>query len=90
MANWHFDYTKLGERLIHYGKFRFNRAGELVEHSGRVIKDVPCEAAKALEWLRKVKPDFFRTGPLLLLLPGQMLDNFNKTSSFDNDESGVH
>ena len=59
LAHWHFDYTKLGERLIHYGKFRFNRAGELVEYSGRVIKDVPCEAARALEWLRKVKPDFF-------------------------------
>ncbi len=79
LASWHFDYSKLGERLIHYGKYRFNRAGELVEHTGRVIKDIPCDAAKALEWLKNVKPDFFRAVPFLLLLPGQeqMLNNFN-------------
>ncbi len=91
LASWHFDYSALRERLIHYGKFRFNSAGELVEHTGRVIKDIPCEAAKALEWLKKVKPDFFRAGPVFLLLPGQkeMLDNFNKTGSFENDGSEI-
>jgi len=92
LASWHFDYTRLGERLIHYGKFRFNSTGQLVEHSGKLIRDIPCEAAKVLEWLRKVKPDFFRAGPVFLLLPGQeqMLDNFNKTGSVENDGSAVY
>ena len=88
LASWHFDYNKLGERFIHYGKFRFNSAGELVEHTGKVIKDITCEAAKALEWLKKVKPDFFRAAPFLLILPGQeqILNNYNNTGSFTGSD----
>ncbi|MFA5354797.1 MAG: RHS repeat-associated core domain-containing protein, partial [Thermodesulfovibrionales bacterium] len=75
----HYDYTKTGERVIHYDKYRFNREGELVEHCGKKIKDVPREARRMLDWLRNVKPDFFRTMPLLILLPGQtgMMNNLN-------------
>jgi hypothetical protein len=58
----HFDYSRSGERFIHYGNYRFNSEGQLVEHTGRVIKNVPNEAKNILEWLRRVKPDFFKGG----------------------------
>jgi len=84
LAGWHFDYDAVGNRLIHYGKYRFNQAGELVEHCGKVINDVPKDAEKTLDWLKKTKPDFFRTAPLLMF-PGQeqMLDNLNKGYPLD-------
>lgn len=92
LASWHFDRSNLGERLIHYGKYRFNRLGQLVEHSGKVIEDSSCDAKKALEWLRKVKPDFFRAVPFLLLLPGQEqeLNNFSRTGSFTTNSDEVY
>jgi RHS repeat-associated protein len=70
LAKWHFDYSRAGERLIHYGKFRFNQLGQLVEHTGKVIGGAKGEALKALKYLRNVKPDFFRTPtPIIILDP---------------------
>jgi hypothetical protein len=84
LADWHFDRTPTGERLIHSGQYRFNEAGELVDHVGRQIKPDPCKGQSEkwmkslLKWLRGNKPDFFRFGPLLIWVGGvydQSLDN---------------
>jgi hypothetical protein len=32
----------------------------MVEHTGKVIENVPKEAKQVLKWLRRVKPDFFK------------------------------
>ena len=72
-AQWHFDYTNTGERLIHYGKYRFNRFGELVEHTGKVIGKAKGPALKALKYLRNVKPYFFSPStpffPMIIIDP---------------------
>jgi hypothetical protein len=77
-GGWHFDYTKEGERLIHYAKYRFNKAGELVEHCGKVIKNIPKGAKDALEYLKNVKPNFFRSAAPLFIFEFQirMLDKY--------------
>jgi len=89
LAKWHFDYGRDSERLIHYLKYRFNKDGKLVEHCGKVIKEeLSKDAKKTLEWLKTVKPGFFRAMPLLLILPGQeqMLKNYNITGSFTRND----
>lgn len=58
-----------GERLIHYGKYRFNQLGQLVEHSGKIIGDPKGNALKTLNYLRNVKPDFFRVSPIIIIDP---------------------
>ncbi len=56
----HFDYTAEGQRLIHYGAYRYNSDGQLVTHRGQIIKNVPREAARTLDWLQRVKQGFFK------------------------------
>ncbi len=68
-SQWHFDYTKEGEKLIHYGKYRFNQLGQLVEHSGKVIGEACGKAAKALKYLKNVKPDYFLRTPIFIISP---------------------
>jgi hypothetical protein len=68
-GQWHFDYTKTGERLIHYGKYRFNQLGQLVKHTGQIIEKTPGKALKALKYLKNVKPDFFLKTPIIIIDP---------------------
>lgn len=68
-SQWHFDFTKEGERLIHYGKYRFNQLGQLVEHGGKVIGKACGKAAKALKYLKNVKPGFFIRVPIIIINP---------------------
>jgi hypothetical protein len=60
----HFDRGTSGERLLHKPPYRFNRLGQLVQHTGRVIGPAVGKAKEVLEHLRRVKPDFFRGGGL--------------------------
>ncbi len=75
LIKWHFDPIKNGtEKFIHYtdgkDRFRFNRLGELVEHTGKVIGKAKGKALKALKYLKNVKPSFFK----LPLLPVIIID----------------
>lgn len=70
-SQWHTDYNLKGEKFIHYQGYRFNEKGELVEHSGKVIQSqVTGAAAKALQYLKNVKPNFFRGGPIFVIPEG--------------------
>jgi hypothetical protein len=61
--------------MIHQGKYRFNQAGQLVDHTGKVLTSPEKggtwrEAKKVLNELRNKKPDFFSppstpSGPLM-------------------------
>lgn len=68
-SQWHFDYSSAGERFIHYGKYRFNQAGKLVEHTGKIIGEAKGDALKALKHLINVKPEFFRVAPVIIIDP---------------------
>lgn len=69
-AQWHTDYSSTGEKLLHYGKYRFNQYGELVEHTGKVIGEATGAALRALKYLKNVKPDFFKAPmPLIIIDP---------------------
>jgi RHS repeat-associated protein len=69
----HFDTARNGERLIHYQGFRFNRLGQLVEHTGKVISEVTGKAARALKYLKNVKPTFFLNIPLIITVDPHIL-----------------
>lgn len=70
----HFDYGRSGERLIHYGKYRFNQLGQLVKHTGEIIGEATGKAKRALEFLKTKKPDFFLRGPLILFINPCVVD----------------
>ncbi|MBU1640975.1 MAG: RHS repeat-associated core domain-containing protein [Proteobacteria bacterium] len=74
LAGWHFDRTESGRKLIHKGKYRFDSDGDLVDHSGRKLKNPEKggtwkDAKDALKWLKGKKPTFFDNGmPLILII----------------------
>lgn len=72
-AQWHTDYSKIGEKLIHFGKFRFNKLGQLVDHTGRVIGKATGKTLKALKYLKNVKPDFFLKSLPIFVIPIEVL-----------------
>ncbi len=75
-GQWHFDRGRGGERLIHYGKCRFNRIGQLVEHKGKVLGEAKGKALQALRYLKNVKPEFFvrSCSPIFLIVPPCVLE----------------
>jgi hypothetical protein len=75
-GQWHFDRARSGDRLIHFGRYRFNSLGQLVEHTGKVIGEATGQALKALEYLKRVKPDFFRgvRAPGLIIINPCLID----------------
>ncbi|MCP4344090.1 MAG: RHS repeat-associated core domain-containing protein, partial [Desulfobacterales bacterium] len=71
LAKAHFDRLPDGSRAIHYGKYRFNDSGQLVDHGGRVLSKPEKggtwkEAKKALKWLMGKHSNFFRVIPCLM------------------------
>ncbi|NSW92564.1 MAG: hypothetical protein HPY74_18235, partial [Firmicutes bacterium] len=49
--------------------------GELVDHNGRVAKsNVTGKAAKVLQYLMNVKPNFFRCEPIIIIVPPDLDD----------------
>ncbi len=61
----HTDYNaRTGEYYVHYfgkhGKYRYNQQGQLVTHYGKPIGKPVGEAKRALKWLRRVMPNFFK------------------------------
>jgi hypothetical protein len=74
----HFDPGQNGEDLIHWidgkDRFRFNKAGELVEHTGKFIKKATGKAGRVLKHLRNVRPGFFKLPVLPIIFDPCILD----------------
>jgi RHS repeat-associated protein len=87
----HSDYGKAGEQFYHLIKdkwnYRFNKLGELVDHAGRVIGKAKGEAARALKYLKNIKPDFFLRIPIIIIIIPPELRR-DPTSPFYDPESG--
>ncbi len=45
-----------------------------MEHSGKVIGEACGKAAKALKYLKNVKPDFFLRMPIIIILDPCVVD----------------
>ena len=62
---WHIDHGKDGKQFVHTGKYRFDRDGNLVDHSGhKLYKPEKGEnwkdAKRSLKWLKSKAPRFFK------------------------------
>lgn len=70
----HPDYNSAGEKFLHFigkeGNFRFNNAGALVEHTGKVIGKPTGAAARMLKTLLNKYPNFFKvaSGASIILM----------------------
>jgi RHS repeat-associated protein len=89
-GQWHTDYGRGGEKLIEIfykgAKYRFNKFGQLVDHTGRVIGKAVGKAAKALKYLKNVKPSFFRMPVIIIIIPPEM--RADPTSPFYDPKYG--
>ncbi len=74
----HTDYDLNGNRYIHHEQsdLRFNRNGEIVEHNGKVTGPATGAAAKVLQYLKNVRPNFFIEGPGIFVIPPDWQDMF--------------
>jgi len=67
---WHIDLGKNGEKIIHQGKYHFNKLGQLVKHNGKVIGTKLSKGAKAALKFLKNKSSFFKTPlPFIIIDP---------------------